>query len=135
MKVPIERAQKSSLLVSAERRRFDEVKVLFLPEVENYLYELIEILFRKEYFGFKESAVKYVIDFEKDITTNLPNKVRHPAPPYFDRYGKGMFYASFRKNKTTQWYVFFNIYAENVEMVYLVRYVSNNHAIAQFLFD
>lgn len=28
------------------------MKVLFLPEVENYLFELTEILYQKEYFGF-----------------------------------------------------------------------------------
>jgi hypothetical protein len=44
-----------------------------------------------------------------------------------------MFYATFKKNKSTQWYVFFNIYADNGEAIYLVRYISNNHMIAQFL--
>ena len=34
--------------------------VLFLPEVEEYLYELIEILYYQEYFGFKENAINYV---------------------------------------------------------------------------
>jgi len=40
------------------------MKVLFLPEVENYLFEITEILYQKEYFGFKESAVKYVTCLE-----------------------------------------------------------------------
>ncbi|SEA52538.1 hypothetical protein SAMN05216331_1786, partial [Porphyromonadaceae bacterium KH3R12] len=40
------------------------MRVLFLPEVENYLFELTEILYKKEYFGFKERAVKYVVDLE-----------------------------------------------------------------------
>ena len=34
--------------------------VLFLPEVEDYLYELIEILYHKDYFGYKESAINNV---------------------------------------------------------------------------
>ena len=34
------------------------MKVLFLPEIEKYLYELVEILYQKEYFGFRESATK-----------------------------------------------------------------------------
>ena len=62
------------------------MKVLFLPEVEDYLYELTEILYKKEYFGFKESAVKYVTDLENDIKINLPNKVKRQAPGFFDRY-------------------------------------------------
>ena len=44
-----------------------------------------------------------------------------------------MQYASFRKNKETQWYVFFNTYRQDGEIIYLIRYISNNHVIAQFL--
>ncbi|MDR1203237.1 MAG: hypothetical protein LBL58_16630 [Tannerellaceae bacterium] len=109
------------------------MKVLFLPEVENYLFELAEILYQKEYFGFKENAVKYVIDLENDIRTNLINKIKRPAPPFFNRYGKKMFYSVFSKNKVTQWYVVFNVYQDNEETILLVRYITNNHMIAQFL--
>lgn len=47
------------------------MKILFLPEVEDYLYELIEILYSKEYFGFKESAINYVVELENDIRTSF----------------------------------------------------------------
>jgi hypothetical protein len=109
------------------------MNVLFLPEIEDYLFELTEILYQKEYFGFKESAVKYVIDLENDIKTNLANKIKRHAPPFFNRYGKKMLYSTFQKNKTTQWYVFFNVFQDGGETVFLVRYISNNHMIAQFL--
>lgn len=109
------------------------MKILFLPEVEDYLFELIEILYDKEYFGFKESAVNYVVELENDIRTNLRSKIKRPAPPYFDRYGKKMLYSVFEKNKETQWYVFFNVYQEqDGQIVFLIRFVSNNHSIAQF---
>jgi hypothetical protein len=109
------------------------MKILFLPEVEDYLYELTEILYKKGYFGFEESAVKYVTDLENDIKTNLPNKVKRPAPLFFDRYGKKLLYSTFQKNKATQWYVFFNVYQDSEETVLLIRYISNNHMTAQFL--
>ncbi|MCL2651118.1 MAG: hypothetical protein FWD60_08875 [Candidatus Azobacteroides sp.] len=109
------------------------MKVLFLPEVEDYLYNLTEILYQKEYFGFKENAVEYVTDLKNDIKRNLSCKAKHRAPLFFDRYGKKMFYSVFRKNKQTQWYVFFNIYEDKGEIIYLVRYISNNHVIAQHL--
>ena len=109
------------------------MKVLFLPEVETYLFELIEILYKKEYFGFKEGAIKYVTDLESDIRSNLNTKRKRPAPPFFDRYGKRMLYSIFPKYRATQWYVFFNVYQENGETIFLVRYISNNHMIAQFL--
>jgi hypothetical protein len=43
------------------------MKVFFLSEVEEYLYELTGFPYQKGYFGFKESAVKYVTDLENDI--------------------------------------------------------------------
>ena len=109
------------------------MKVLFLPEVRMYFRELQDILFEKEYFGFEESAVQYVRDLIFDIEATLPERVSKIAPPYFNRYGKELRYASFRKNRNTQWYVFFNKYRENGEVIYLVRYISNNHMIAQYL--
>ena len=98
-----------------------------------YFQELQDILFEKEYFGFEESAVQYVRDLIFDIEATLPERVSKIAPPYFNRYGKELRYASFRKNRNTQWYVFFNKYRENGEVIYLVRYISNNHMIAQYL--
>lgn len=109
------------------------MKVLFLPEVEDVLFELIETLYQKEYFGFKADAVEYVISLEEDIRLNLFSKIKRPAPPFFERYGKKLLYAVFPKNKVTQWYVFFNIYQDNGETIFLVRYISNNHVIAQLL--
>jgi len=109
------------------------MKVLVLPEVRQYLYELSQILYEKNYFSFLDSSEKYVEELFEDIETTLPNRPKRMAPPYFDRYGKKMFYAIFRKNKTTQWYVFFNIYEIKDGLIYLVRYISNNHVIAHLL--
>jgi hypothetical protein len=74
-----------------------------------------------------------VDDLMIDIRTNLHSKTKRKAPPYFDKYGKNMHYATFRRNRQTQWYVFFNIYEYQKEFVYLVRYIGNNHVIAQHL--
>lgn len=109
------------------------MKILFLPEVENYLFELVKILYEKEYFGFEESALNYIIDLENSIKKDLPTKLKRPTPSHFDKYGKKMLYAVFKKNSTTQWYVFFNIYQEKDEITFLVRYISNNHITSKFL--
>ena len=109
------------------------MKVIALPEVREYLMELINILYEKEYFGFEENAQKYVEELFFDIKTNLPLKLKKPAPPYFDRYGKKMLYATFQKNKATQWYVFFNVYQKDGEITFIIRYISNNHVTAQYL--
>ena len=103
------------------------MRVVAIPEVRQYLKELIGILYGKNYFSYTESAEKYVTELFEDIKKNLPKKVKKDAPSYFDRYGKGMKYATFRKSRDTQWYVFFNVYTKNGETIFLVRYIGNNH--------
>ncbi|MDR2937644.1 MAG: hypothetical protein LBU92_01730 [Prevotellaceae bacterium] len=57
-----------------------------------------------------------------------------PAPQFFtDRYGKGLYYAAFPKNKRTTWYVFFVMYRQNEETIYQVRYITNSHIAAPHL--
>lgn len=68
-----------------------------------------------------------------DIKQNLPVKLKKPAPAYFDKYGKQMLYATFRKSKATQWYVFFNIYQQKGETIFIIRYIGNNHTVAQYI--
>ncbi len=109
------------------------MKIVFMPEALEYFNELSTLLYEKDYFGFEESALKYVDDLVDDIKETLPNRVKRVAPPYFDRYGKKMFYCTFPKNKDTQWYVFFTIYRTGNKPLAVVRYISNNHLIAQYL--
>ena len=107
--------------------------VTILPEVREYFYELSYTLVEKGYFDSFDASEKYVDDLVKDIKTNLSIKRHKPAPPYFDRYGTGLYYTSFRTNKNTTWYAFFTKYLVNGETIYLVRYINNNHIIAKYL--
>lgn len=109
------------------------MRVEIASEAIEYFNELSTILYKKDYFGFEENALKYVSDLLDDIAENLHTKTKKPAPAYFNRYGKRMLYAVFQKNKTTQWYVFFTVYKNADELVYLIRYISNNHMVAQYL--
>jgi len=109
------------------------MKVIFTPELLEYFEELMIILYEKKYFGFEDSAENYVTELVRDIKETLPIRSHKPAPKRFDRYGKNMKYASFKKNKTTTWYVFFTTYIENGEKQHLVRYIANNHTVAQHL--
>jgi hypothetical protein len=109
------------------------MKVYTTSEVKQYFNDLITILYEKEYFSYEETAKKYVDELLDDIIANLPTKRHKPAPKRFDKYGKGMKYAAFKKNKRTTWYAFFKTYEENGETIYLVRYIANNHIIAQYL--
>ena len=109
------------------------MKVVVLPEVVDYLLELAEVLYEKEYFGFKETAIKYTDELFEAIKNELPYKSPKLAPDYFNKFGLGMYYAMFKRNKNTSWYAFFNIFRYNGEIVYYVRYIGNNHVIAQYL--
>lgn len=109
------------------------MRIIFLPEVLDYFNELTKLLYEKGYFGFEENALRYVDDLMTQIRKTLPGKQKKEAPQYFNRYGKNMLYITIRKNKNTHWYVFFTIYQDKKETVYLVRYISNNHMIAQYL--
>jgi hypothetical protein len=105
------------------------MNVVFDLEVEEYLSQLIDILHNEEYFGFKESAYLYVDGLIDDIEYGIQNKPSKPAPSHFNRYGKHMLYAIFKKNNNTQWYVFFH----HEDDIYYVRYIGNNHTCAQYI--
>ena len=109
------------------------MKVVAIPEVVEYIENLIPVLYEKGYFGFKETAKKYVDELYEDILTTLPDRLHKPAPEYFNKYGEDMEYASFIKNKRTTWYVFFEKYEDTGEIIFLIRYIANNHTIAQYL--
>jgi len=109
------------------------MRVVVVPEVYDFLENLVVILYENEYFGFEEAARRYVDELYSDITSTLPKCVHKPAPKHFDRYGKGLYYAVFKKSKHTSWYAFFSKYYDKEEIVYQVRYIANNHTVAQYL--
>ena len=109
------------------------MKVLLSPKVQGYMQRLVSVLYEKNYFSYEEEARKYVKDLYDDIQTTLPARLHKPAPQYYDKYEKGMYYAVFRKSKHTHYYVFFLKYVENEEIVYVVCYIGNNHTDAQHL--
>lgn len=109
------------------------MRVVFVPEVRQAFEALTDILLADNYYSAKESAVAYVEGLVGDICSALPWKYVRPAPRYFASYGRKLKYAVFRKNRATEWYVFFNIAVEGDELVYTVRHVTNNHTAAKYM--
>jgi hypothetical protein len=109
------------------------MKVLAIPNVLEYFDNLVPILYEKGYFSYEDTAQKYVDDLSDDIFDNLPEKRHKPAHKYYEKYGKSLYYAVFTKNKRTSWYAFFSKYEENGEIIYLIRYIGNNHTDAHHL--
>lgn len=95
-----------------------------------YLDELIDILIEKEYFSYYESSYKYIYDIQQYILNHIFIAPKYKAPLRFARYGKDMFYITYRRNKQTTWYIFFSVYDKDN---YLIRYITNNHVSAQHI--
>lgn len=66
------------------------MKVIFLPQTIEYFKELTDILYYKDYFGFKESAKSYVDKLIDDIENTLSIRPSKISPAYFNRYGNNM---------------------------------------------
>ena len=104
-----------------------EREIVYAKGVELFLDGLLKILFENGYFSFPDSAKSYVdrvIDYVEQNIGILPGR---EAPPYFSRYGRNLNYITYRANKSTVWYVF---YQQRVN-VFLIRHISNNHVAAQ----
>jgi len=102
--------------------------VIYSEEINLFIKELLVILFEKKYFGFPDSAKAYkdkLISYIEKYVGIIPGK---NAPKYFDRYGNNLKYISYKANKTTTWYIFY----QQRENVFLIRYITNNHAAAQY---
>jgi len=106
-----------------------EREIIYAKEVEQFLDELLIILFEKGYFRFPDSAKSYVDKLLGYVKQNIGILSGRVAPPYFSRYAKNMNYLIYRANKSTQWYVF---YQQN-NTVFLIRHITNNHVVAQYL--
>jgi hypothetical protein len=105
-----------------------ERKIIFSSEAEVFLKELLLLLYTKGYFSFWNDARKYVKQIVYYIVQYLGVLPGKKAPKYFSRYGSNLKYITYRANKTTSWYVFY----QQQDDVYLVRYITNNHVAAQY---
>jgi hypothetical protein len=103
--------------------------VSYLPEVHLYLKELSLLLYEKGYFVFYENAEEYVIKLVTHIESNISTLPKKVAPDRFNRFGKNMHYITYRPNRHTTWYIFFQSKNDN----YVVRYITNNHVSAQHI--
>ena len=99
----------------------EEINIVFTDEASSYLDDLIQILYRKEYFGFVESAEIYVSDiyyFIKDNIKDFPNK---KTPSELQNLRTN--YIFYKTKSRTVWYIFFEKSNED----YLITHIINNH--------
>jgi len=98
-----------------------EKRIIYAKSFENYLTDLIDILFYKDYFSYIENAENYVVALKNEIENYIDVKQQYQTPEKLSRHGNHYIIVS--PNNRTSWYVFF----EKKENRYLVQYITNNH--------
>jgi hypothetical protein len=93
-------------------------EVILDKSLENKLYNLVFILYNKQYFSFIENAFDYV-----DKIIAFINII--PSQKHKTTYNKkfGTFYTSFKANANTTWYIIF----DKKEDKYFINEITNNH--------
>ena len=104
-----------------------EREIVYAKEVELFLDELLIILFEKEYFSFPNDAKSYVDRLIDYVEQNIGIIPERDAPPYFTRYAKNLKFITYRANKSTTWFVFY----QQRTNIFLIRHITNNHVAAQ----
>lgn len=89
-------------------------------EVEIYLERLIEVLYKKQYFGFEDSAFEYVLKIYLFIEQKLLILNHKKSPNQL--ISKGEFYITYESSHHTSWYIFF----DKQELDIVITYISNN---------
>ena len=73
----------------------EKVKILYKPEVEDFFFDLVLLLFREDYFSYLENAESYknnIIDFVENSITTFPS---HKTPLKLIDFGSNyIFYKS-----------------------------------------
>lgn len=98
-----------------------KIKIIFTPNVIDYLDELVRILYKKEYFGYLETAEEYVSKIYDAIPDIIKLNIHKPTPKSLHYLGSN--YIFYKANQRTTWYVFF----EKKNHDYLITGIINNH--------
>jgi hypothetical protein len=102
-----------------------EQKIVYTEEVEYFLNDLVDILFKKHYFSYKENAREYVDEIIEAIEERIYFLKHYKTPDPLLNHGK--YYVSVILSRRTAWYIFF----DKKDTRYLI---TNNHvAKAAFL--
>jgi hypothetical protein len=99
-----------------------KIILIYSKEFVIYLDDLVRILYKKEYFGFIESADFYVskiYDFVEENIECFPSKKTSIQLQHL-----GSNYIFYKSNQRTTWYVFFEKHENN----HLITNIINSHS-------
>ncbi|MBC7525071.1 MAG: hypothetical protein H7239_11610 [Flavobacterium sp.] len=99
----------------------EKIEILISNQASNYLDDLIEILYKKDYFGFLESAEEYISSIYEFIYSSINTFPSKETPSQIRFLGSK--YLFFKTKSRTTWYIFF----ENKKLTYVVTHICNNN--------
>jgi hypothetical protein len=85
------------------------------------LDDLVRVLYKKEYFGFIETAEEYVLKIYDAVPENIKLSPHKSTLKNLQHLGSN--YIFYKSNNRTTWYVFF----ERKNQKYLITGIINNH--------
>ncbi|MDQ1164281.1 hypothetical protein [Flavobacterium sp. SORGH_AS_0622] len=100
-----------------------KIEVIYTSSVIHYLDDLVVTMYKKEYFGFIQSAEEYVSHIYDAIPERI-KKISHKKTPKSLQY-LGLNYIFYKPNARTTWYVFF----EKRDQSYLITAIINNNSL------
>ncbi|MEI6122274.1 MAG: hypothetical protein WCQ95_01465 [Bacteroidota bacterium] len=98
------------------------MKIVYKIDAAEYLINLIDILFEKEYFQSIKSSAIYVSKIRKEIDKTIHLRQKYNTPTELKKHG--MYYKKITINKGTTWVVYFNF----IKDTYYINFISNNHS-------
>lgn len=96
--------------------------VIFSDAFHQSIEDLVEILFLKEYFGFKIDCHNYSVKIYEFVEQNIDKPISKNSPKEFQKYGKK--FIKYKANHQTFWYIFFDKNGNK----FLVNFILNNHS-------
>jgi hypothetical protein len=99
----------------------EKVNIHYTTEARDYLNELIQILFIKNYFDYIANAVLYkekIVDF---IDNNIQKTSALTSPKDLIQFGSR--FIVYKANARTSWYIFF----EKEDSNFLITHITNNY--------
>lgn len=91
-----------------------KIEVIFTANVISYLDYLTRILYKKEYFGFIESAEEYVSKIYDFASEKIPSENYKTTPKELKHLGSK--YIFYKANSRTVWYLFLKTKLKNTSL-------------------
>ena len=99
-----------------------KIEIIYTKEFIEYLDDLVLILYKKEYFGFIESADIYVSKIYDFIEQDIQNFPARKTPTILKHFGSN--YIFYKSNQHTTWNIFF----EQSDNNYLITNIINSNS-------